>query len=119
MASRLADQKLLEASYVGRGVRFYRCPADCHGRANPILVDIPVIEEAKKRLWTMPQRQFHSVRLRDCNEHNDFYLMDGGVIELHQRFGGVNYIGVWHETACGVAYIAKKLELPSDGPRWG
>jgi hypothetical protein len=117
MINGLVDQKLFEASYVGKGSRFYRCPHDCKGRASPIIVDIPVLEEAKKRLWAMPQRQFHSVGLDDCNEHNDFYLIDGGVVELHKRLNGVNYLGVWHESPIGIAYIAKKLELPSDGPR--
>ena len=113
----LTDQELFEASYVANAGNFHRDPVDRDGRANPIKVDFNLLQEARKKLWDLPKRHFHSVSF-DSNSHNDYYLCEGGVIEVHNRdFHQVQYLGIWHETEAGIALLQRQLVLPGDGPR--
>jgi hypothetical protein len=117
MALELLNQKLLEASYVSEGSKFFRYPAELALRERPIIVPPDLLEAAKKRVLKIPLKRFHSIPI-DINSQNDFYLTDGGVVEMHHKFNSLEYLGIWHESPIGLAYITKKLELPTHGPRY-
>ena len=118
MALELVNQKLLGASYVSEGSKFFRYPAELSLRERPIIVPSHILEGAKERVLKIPLKIFHSIPIDD-NSQNDFYLTDGGVVEMHHKLNSLEYIGIWHESPIGLAYITKKLELPTNGPRYG
>lgn len=114
----LQQSNLREASYVAKDSTFYRDPVNRTGRFNPIIVPMEVMKEAQRLLWTefSANRMPRQIRY-NSNDYDEFYLMDGAFIELRNRFNGPEYIGVFHETPHGIAYVTTKLLLPSDGRR--
>jgi hypothetical protein len=115
---RLGNRGYHELSFVANGSNFHVDPVDRVGRPAPIVLDAKCLVDAVKIIIGIA-RHFHSHSF-DSNNRNQFYLLDGGVVEVHERDaypGYVKYLGVLHEGKEGLAYIVNKLHLPQDGER--
>ena len=107
------NTKLCELSYVARGKEHNGYSS----RGNPIIVDLNVLDNAKTRLIEIPLRLFNKREFLSESDHDDLYLFNGGIVEVHNRIKGVEYIGLYHEDKVGLAYLANRLELPQTGER--
>ena len=115
---RIGNRDYYQLSFAALGGKYSPNPNQRVGRPVPIAVEINALVEASKILSGFAQ-SFHSDWL-DSNNRNKFYLLHGGVVEVHERDafpGYADYIGVLHEEKEGLAYVVHKLALPQDGPR--
>ena len=107
------NTKLCELSYVARGKEHNGYSS----RGNPIIVDINVLDNAKIKLVEIPQRIFNKRDFLSEFDHDDLYLLNGGIVDVHNRIKGVEYIGLYHEDKVGLAYLANRLGLPQNGEK--
>jgi len=113
----LTDKDLFEASYVASDSVFSRAPSFRSGRANPIIVENIVLDNARELLLNVPLRKIRPI----YEIHNDIdperYFIDHSFVEVAVDLRGVEYLGIWSDDEIHIAYVQTKLLLPKDGPR--
>ena len=108
-------RKYFEASFVriDGGFRGY-----AQGRAVPIVINWDTMRRANSLLVEKAGAFVSNWSLETTDIIDEFYLLDGAVVEVNTNRTCPQFMGILHETEIGVAYVVNQLELPTNGPRW-